>query len=171
MQQWLRGFLCSYSSHLYRDIDSAVDEISNIVRAIKKANFNVDLIEKLSPQERVELMKTKKGLVTDLESLINELNDIVRMSKSKMNSDQQVGSTTYVNIYDLQALWLNEISSMKYGTKALRRAETVDTKEIIDELNKITLEGLSRHDSDVASMFSLKSPLDHLMVPTQVARS
>jgi hypothetical protein len=53
---------------------------------------------------------------------------MVLLARTRMSSDQQ-------------ALWLTQVSTMKFGTKALRRAVATDTAKIVDSLVNIKVDG------------------------------
>jgi hypothetical protein len=73
-----------------RNTTDALKIIKSIVRSLKNENFPVRALEGLSPMQRLDMMKVKKGLVNDLEALVNGLSDAIKLASSKMNSDQQV---------------------------------------------------------------------------------
>lgn len=73
-----------------RETDSALKLLGTMVKSIKEANFVVETLVDMNPQERLMMMKKKLSLVNELETLLNGLNDAILLAKSKMNSDQQV---------------------------------------------------------------------------------
>lgn len=93
-------------------------------QAVSEAAVN---LVKLSPQDRVELMRKRRTLLTEIASLLNRCEDVLLLKKS---SSHQMST------------FLVGADKLKYGLKALRRAIPVDLEAIsgqIATLSKVLL--------------------------------
>eukprot|EP01113_Clastostelium_recurvatum_P046047 TRINITY_DN8013_c0_g1_i7.p1 TRINITY_DN8013_c0_g1~~TRINITY_DN8013_c0_g1_i7.p1 ORF type:complete len:1990 (-),score=647.36 TRINITY_DN8013_c0_g1_i7:109-6078(-) len=102
-----------------------------VVDGFKKEGFNMDSLHEYPAHERVQMVKTRKRLVAELTELLNGLEDEINLAKSKMNSDQA-------------AMWLCQVSAMKFGAQSLRRAlrKTGDRETV--------MEGIVAHMESIA---------------------
>jgi hypothetical protein len=105
-------------------VDAAIKQLRVVVTAIKEKAFSVEELGGMSATQRTSLMKSKKGLVTDLFSLLNDLEATVNIGKSDLSSDHL-------------ATWLNKARNMRFGARILKRVKTdVTSGGIIQDLQK-----------------------------------
>ena len=138
-----------------KDHEPALNFITTVAKAIKQANLNIEDLKSATPSKRAFLMKSKRRLVHELETLVGGLVDELRIAKSVMNSDQQ-------------ALWLNKVTSMKYGSRALRRAKEVACTQVIADLRQLPMHSFSRLPSDLTSCLSMRSAVEHIQEIVEV---
>eukprot|EP01084_Bolivina_argentea_P270072 459144_1 len=110
-----------------RDVNAAIKIIRYIISVIKGQCLKINMYdEKMTVQERIGKMKRNKQLISDLETVMNDIIFIVDYSKSKENVTKKIE-------------WIYKIKKMKFGQKSMKRAkkyrdEELNANNILNEL-------------------------------------
>ena len=99
-----------------RNVISAIKIIQHIIKTIKQRCI-INGNEGLSAKERINKMKKNKQLISDLETVINEISFIISYSKSKENITKKIE-------------WISKIKKMKFGQKAMKRVDKYREEEL-----------------------------------------
>eukprot|EP01083_Nonionella_stella_P026171 72033_1 len=113
-----------------RNVAAAVKIIQHIISVIKDQCLKLRVYDQeLTVSQRIAKMKRNKQLISDLETVMNDITFIVDYSKTKQNITKKVE-------------WISNIKKMKYGRQTMKRAAkyrdtTLNVSHILAQLLEI----------------------------------
>eukprot|EP00760_Papus_ankaliazontas_P000532 PhM_4_TR10093/c0_g1_i2/m.19692 len=139
----LQRLCLDLKQHIVTDTDdsavkTAAADISKCLESLKKGTADEELLRCATPNERVDLVRHYRRVLNDMDMVMNEVVDLLNYRREALSIDRRM-------------TWVVRSSKMKFGARALRRADAVVSEtedEVMRSMMQEMREFLSYYDSE-----------------------